>query len=217
MLDTQMICKIRNEIGSSGCNRVRTRGHVPGIIYGRNSTNLAVELDRIELNRVVRNHGENALVNVIVDNNNYSSMIKEIQRDPVTKEIIHIDLQQVDAEEKIRTAIPILLSGRQGVDRDGILQHQLKKVEVECYPQNIPKFVSVDVSNLGIGNALKISDVEFSEDMTILNDGDEIIVSLTAPKAEEEVEEEDIIEENYWITETNEKDTEEEENDLDSQ
>lgn len=215
MLDAKMVCKIRNEIGSRGCNRVRRRGYVPGIIYGSNSSNLTVELDKIEINRIVKSFGENSLVNVIIDGNNYPSMIKEIQRDPITKDIIHIDLQQIDSKEKIRTSIPIMLSGKQVVNRDGILQHQLKKIEVECYPKNIPKFVSVDVSNLELGSALKVSDVEFGEDFTILNDEDEIIVSLTSPKAEKE-KEEDTIDEDYWIEKTSIEDMEEE-HDLGSQ
>lgn len=170
---------IRNDVGSNACNRLRNTGCIPGVMYGRFFTNHSIQLDSKELNNIIKNHGESAVVQIVVDGITYPAMIKEVQRDVMTGKILHVDLQQVYATEKIHTAIPVLLAGKEKVNRDGVLQQQLKKVEIECYPANVPKFVSIDVSDLGIGGTLRVSDVEFGEDFTVLNDAEEVIVSLS--------------------------------------
>lgn len=193
-METLLSCDIRNEIGSNGCNRVRSRGHIPGVIYGHYFSNYPLEFDRKELNRLISNHGENALVNVSINGITYPAMIKEVQRDPVTGEIIHIDLQQVYATEKIHTSVPIMITGRKNLSKDTIIQQQLNKVDIECYPTNVPKYISVDVSGLPIGKSIKIQDVEFGEEISVLNDEREIILSLSLAKEmdeDEEIEEED--------------------------
>ncbi len=175
-------CNIRNNVGTNACNRIRNTGQIPAVIYGRFFANHSIQLDSKEINNVIKNHGESAVIQVVVDGITYPAMIKEIQRDVMTGQILHIDLQQVYATEKIHTAVPVILAGKGKVSRDGILQQQLKKVDIECFPTNVPKFVSVDVSNLGIGGTLKISDVEFGEDFSVLNDAEEVIVSLAVVK-----------------------------------
>jgi len=194
MGDTFVSCALRNEVGSNACHRVRSKGHIPAVIYGHHFSNYSIELDNKELNKVIREHGENALVNVMIEGITYPAMMKEIQRDPVTSEIIHMDLQQVYATEKIHATVPILLSGKEAIGRVGILQQQLKKVEVECFPGNVPKFFSVDVSSMGMGGAIKVADVEFGEEIAILSDMNEIIVSLSTIK-EETLDEEEAPEE----------------------
>lgn len=189
MVDTFINSTERNEIGSNACNRIRKKGSVPGIIYGHYFQNHNLEINAKELAKVIRSQGENALVEVEVNGITYPAMIKEIQRDIITRDIIHVDLQQIDVTEKIHTAIPVFLSGKENVIADGILQQQLPKVEVECLPGNVPKNITVDVSNLSIGDSLTISDVEFSEDFNILTEPEKVIVSVS--KAEEIIEEDD--------------------------
>ncbi|MTI48800.1 50S ribosomal protein L25 [Sporosalibacterium faouarense] len=185
MPDTFLDCSLRNDVGSNASHRVRANGHVPGVIYGHHISSYPLEFDRKEINRIIKDHGENALVNVMVNGSSYPAMIKEIQRDSLTGGIIHLDLQQINISEKIHTAIPIVLNGKEKVDTTGILQKQLEKIEVECYPDKVPRFVSIDISDLVLGNSLRVSDVEFSEDFSILNDGEEVIVSLSHIKDEE--------------------------------
>lgn len=171
---------LRSKTGSGASNRLRNSGYVPGVIYGRYITNQPIQLDSKELSNVIREHGESAVLKVIVMGITYTVMIKEVQRDLETREIIHVDLQQIQESQKIHTSVPILLSGKEKVRNNGILQHQLKKIEIECFPTSVPKFVSIDVSKLASAGALRVSDVEFGEDITVLNDADEIIASLTS-------------------------------------
>lgn len=189
MSNTFLNCSLRTEVGSNASHRVRANGYIPGIIYGHNMSNYPLEFDKKEVNGIIRNLGENAIINVTVNGSSYTAMIKEVQRDNITGDIIHLDFQQINASEKIHTSVPIVLKGREKIDRDGILQKQLEKIEVECYPDSVPRFVSVDVSELTFGHALKISDVEFGEEISVLNDTEEVIVTLSTVK-DEEVDEE---------------------------
>lgn len=200
MVDTFVNCTLRNDIGSNACNRIRNAGHIPGVIYGHNFQNYPLDFDLKHLKSVIRDHGENAVVNVEINGSTYPAMIKEVQRNPVTGNIMHIDLQQLVLTEKIHTAVPILFSGKGMLNNGTILQQQIQKVDIECYPDAVPKNITVDVSNLSIGDVLKVSDVEFGEEISILNDVNEIVASLTYAK-EEKVEEETEEEENLYVQE----------------
>ncbi len=191
MVDTFLNSSLRDETGSNASHRVRAEGHVPGVVYGHDFPNYHLELDKREINRIIKDYGENAIVNLSISGNSYPAMIKDVQRDVVTGEIIHLDLQHINASEKIHTYIPVVISGKESIDHNGILQKQLEKLEVECLPHNVPKYISIDVSELSLGSSLKISDVEFGEELSVLNDLDQVIVSVSAVKNEEVDEEEE--------------------------
>ena len=191
MADTFLNCNLREETGSNASHKLRAKGHVPGVVYGHHFPNYHLELDRKEINIIIRNYGENAIVNISINDNSYPAMIKDIQRDVVTGEIIHLDFQHVNAYDKINTFIPIVINGRNSIDNNAILQKQLEKLEVECLPQNVPKYISIDVSKLALGSSIKISDVEFGEDISILNDLQQVIVSLSSVK-EQEIDEDEL-------------------------
>ncbi|WP_427337681.1 50S ribosomal protein L25 [Caloranaerobacter sp. DY30410] len=193
MNDIHINCNIRNETGKNACHRIRNNGQIPGIIYGRNFSNYSVQFDANELNKIIKEYGENALINVEVEGNTFPAMIKEIQRDPIKGDIIHIDLQKVYETERIHATVPIVLKGKEYVKNIGVIQQQLKNIEIECLPTQVPKNITIDISNLLTGHSLRVSDVEFGEEISVLNDKNEIIVSLASMKNEddEEVENED--------------------------
>jgi len=89
-----------------------------------------------------------------------------------------------NVSEKIHTQVPITVSGKKLIKDNGILQQQLEKINIECYPKDVPKSISVDVSNLTLGDSLRISDVEFGEEISILSDTEEIIATLSTFKEE---------------------------------
>lgn len=191
MADTLLNCSLRDETGSNASHRVRSEGHIPGIVYGHHFPNYHLELDSKDINRILREDGENAIVNISINGSSYPAMIKDIQRDVVTDKIIHLDLQHINASEKIHTFIPISINGRESIENNCILQKQLEKLEVECLPQNVPKHFSIDVSTLSLGKSLKISDIEFGEELSVINDLEQVIVSLSAVKDEEIDEDEE--------------------------
>lgn len=179
----------RNEIGTNACNRLRHEGVIPSVIYGHDFQTHSLKVDLGQLKGIIRNYGENAIIEVKVDGQGFPAMIKEVQRDPITNEIIHLDLQKIDISHKITTSIPILIAGKKSLDNDHILQQQLQKIEVECYPDQVPNNVTVDISKLAMSNSYKVGDVELGEDITILTNADEIIASITkAGSGRDEVE-----------------------------
>ncbi|WP_425446843.1 50S ribosomal protein L25 [Dethiothermospora halolimnae] len=183
-MNNLLSCGLRNETGTNASHRTRRRGNVPGIIYGHHFTNYPLEIDSNQLNKLIREFGENAVISVSINGTDYPAMIKEVQRDVISDEIIHIDLQQVNVSEKIHTQVPITISGKKLIKDNGILQQQLEKINIECYPNDVPKSISVDVSNLTLGNSLRISDVEFGDEISILSDTEEIIATLSTFKEE---------------------------------
>jgi large subunit ribosomal protein L25 len=182
--------QFRNKMGKGPSNRLRSQGRVPGIIYGHGSGNIPVEIDSKELNRLLRYYGESSLVGLDIDGDIRTVLVKEVQRDPVTRHVLHVDFQQTKFDQKIKTVIPVVLVGRGNIEKEGlILQHQLRELEIECFPHNIPRTLQVDVTSMDVGHAMTVADVEIGEEISILNDVGEVIASLTqvrtAPEGED--------------------------------
>ncbi len=181
--------QFRNEIGKGRANRLRNQGRVPGIVYGHTSVNTPVEIDSKELNRLLRYYGESALVGLDLGQGVKTVLLKEVQRDPVTRQVLHVDFQEIRHDEKVKTVVPIVLIGRESIEREGLMvQHQLRELEVECLPHNIPKSFQVDVTSMDIGQAMTVADVEMGEEISILNNIGEVIASLTQIRVPEDGE-----------------------------
>ncbi|MBA1335492.1 MAG: LSU ribosomal protein L25p [Firmicutes bacterium] len=182
--------QFRSEIGKGPVNRLRNDGWVPGIIYGHNIDNVPVEVGSKEINRILRYYGENSLVGIDMGYGVKRVLIKEVQRDPVTRQVLHVDFQEVRHDQMIKTVVPIILIGKEVIEKNGlVLQHQLRELEVECLPQNLPKLVQADVSYMNIGESMTVADIEISEEISILNDDKEIIASLIQIRAAEDLDE----------------------------
>lgn len=193
MLKSSVNADVRNEIGSNASNRIRHEGHVPGILYGPDIQPRTIEVDKKQIGRILRKYGTSVLLDIDVDGRTVISMIKDIQRHPVNNDILHIDFQTISYDKPISATVPIILMDRDKVENnEATIQNQIRELRVECLPQNIPESIEVSVKDLAFGHPLKIRDVEFSEDITILNEGEEVIASLThvnrAIEEEEEVE-----------------------------
>lgn len=196
MLKSGIHADFRSQMGSNACHRIRDKGYIPGVMYGHNIDTRAIEVDKTEINDIIRNYGTNVLVDLHIGKDNAMVMIKELQRNPITNELRHIDFQQISHNHKIHTTIPIKLIGKEKVNSSiGVIQQQLREVNIECLPNCIPESINIDVSLLEYGHPLKISDVEFGEELSVLNEPYEIVAALTkAEKIVEEIEEEDLLE-----------------------
>lgn len=198
MLKSSINSELRNSIGSNACNRVRNSGHIPGVVYGHDIEPRTIELDKNEINNILRNHGTNVLVDLEVDGHVITTMIKEVQKDIINREIIHIDFQSVSFDKPVHAAIPISLVDRQAVeDIYATIQHQLREINIECLPQNLPENIEISVKDLAFGHPVKIGDIEFATEITVLNDPNEVIASLAkAGKIDDEEVEEELITQN---------------------
>ncbi|AKL93556.1 50S ribosomal protein L25 [Clostridium aceticum] len=170
---------IRNNIGTNSNHRLRESGYIPAVIYGKNMNTLPIEVNQKELEAFVRHGGENSFIEINIGGQAYTGYIKDIQRDPLTRKIMHLDFQQVNPDERIHISIPIVLKGKKLVEKSGVVvQQQLKEIEIECSAGNIPKKVEFDISYFKPGDLLKIADMEFGEEISVVDELESVIASI---------------------------------------
>lgn len=181
----------RTDVGKSFARKLRAAGRIPAVYYGRGEQPISLIMNAKEVETLI--HGS-AGANVIVDlmvagaaTADRKALIREIQRDPVVGNILHLDLQHISLTEKITVEVPIELTGIPiGVkDGGGILEHVLREVEVECLPTDIPAHLEADVTMLNIGDSLHVSDLK-AERVTILTEADRPIATVVPPTILEE-------------------------------
>jgi len=175
--------------GKSATRKLRAAGRVPGIVYGSGIEPTAVTADGVALARVVRG-GANALVDLVGAKalEGKPVLLKEVQRDPLSRKHVHFDLYAVNLQARLDVEIPLHYVGTpRGVQLDaGVLEPLLRTLEVSCMPLAIPEVINVDVSNLGIGDAIHVRDIALPLDVVSKIDGDTTVVHVIAPRLEEE-------------------------------
>jgi large subunit ribosomal protein L25 len=206
----------RSEVGKGVARKLRMTGQIPAVYYGRGEDPIALVVGLKELEDVIHTaEGSNVIVDLKVggDAPERKALIREIQRDPVMGNILHLDLQHISLTERIVVEVPVVLLGvPTGVkDGGGILEHLLREVEVECLPTDIPSKLEIDVSALNIGDSLHVSDLK-AERVTIKTDMDRAIAAVVPPTILEEVKpaEEAVVAEPELVTDKKAEETEEE-------
>ncbi len=194
----------RAERGSRATRRLRTRGLVPGVVYGGKDRDCtAFSVDARELRRVLL--AGSAVFDVAVDGKARPVIVKDQQRHPVRDHITHIDLLEVRLDEKIQTTVALELTGVEeapGVKEGGVLEHVTRELNVMALPTDIPENITVDVSHLEIAGTMHLSEVSAPAGVELLDDLEETIVAtITAPT---EIEEPEIEEEAVLIGEDGE-------------
>jgi len=179
----------RTDTGKGAARSLRRAGKVPGVIYGHNRQAEALAVDSGALNKMLIGISAGTTVlDVVVDGRPaVKALIREIQRDSVRpSEILHLDLYEVRADEKVTLAVPIHLVGIPDGVRNfgGVLDHVLRELEIEVLPADIPEHVELDVTALTIGHSLFVRDVKIDK-AEILNDPDTPVCTVVAPRTEE--------------------------------
>ncbi|WP_066872907.1 50S ribosomal protein L25 [Clostridium mediterraneense] len=171
---------IREKKTHHEARKTRREGKVPGILYGKAIKNMLFEIGAIELDRYIVEEGCNSLIDVDINGENHKAMIKEVQRDPINRKIIHLDLQQVEEGKIVTANVPVNFVGEDNLVRNGIvLQKQKDSIKVKCEAENIPKAVTIDVAKAKVGDNFKISDVEFGQEISIMDSLDSVMASVT--------------------------------------
>jgi large subunit ribosomal protein L25 len=184
---------LREEIGKSKLKPLRKSGFIPAVVYSEGKKTTPIKIKRKSVLRVIHEHRiENVIINLkifgdekrIKDTN---VIIKELQRDPVKDEIIHIDFNQISLTKEIKVKVPIVTKGEPiGVKVDGgSLEHIIWELEIECLPTQIPEKIEVEVSELKIGDAIHVKDLSIPKEVKILQDPEQVVVSVAAPVKEE--------------------------------
>jgi large subunit ribosomal protein L25 len=178
--------KVRKNISKSARSELRKAGNIPGVYYSKHGSSIAVEVVEKEINPLVYTT-ETHLISLQLDSNEeLDCVIKDIQFDPITDRVIHVDLLGLTSGEKFQLEVPVVFHGSPvGVKEGGVLQTLLHKLDIECFPKDIPQRIDINIQGLKLGDAIHVKDMNL-ENLTILNREDAVIVEVTHPKAEKE-------------------------------
>ena len=182
----------RRQIVGKQVRQLRRQGRLPAVLYGKSIEPIPVTLDFREANRILPGITASRLITVQVDSDLHNALVREKQFHPVQGKLIHVDFMLVSLTEKLRANVTIHLEGESPAVRElnGVLVSGIEEIEVECLPQDLPERIGVDVSSLTeFGAAIHVSDIKLSEKIRILTDLEEMVAIITAPEAEEVVEE----------------------------
>ncbi|WP_373232010.1 50S ribosomal protein L25 [Cohnella sp.] len=177
----------------SELRRIRTEGKVPGVIYGKGLDVPAnISVDNKELMNMLRTHPHAVVEVEIPGAGRHPVMMTDLQRDTISHQVTHIDFLRINMNEKITTLARLEVTGTSpGEKEGGMLQMVLHEVEIQCYPKDIPDSISVDVSDLAMGENLTINDLKVPSGIEITQDPSMVIIAVLAPQkaiAEDEVE-----------------------------
>jgi len=200
----QLNARIRTETGKGPARRLRSLGRLPAIFYGPDINPIMLSIDYPQLRKITEGgSAENIILDLSIDSDGESQskkvMIKEIQRDPVTRDYLHIDLFEIAMGKEIEVDIPVhLINTPVGVSEGGILEHIRRRLRVSCMPEDMVDKIDVDVSDLDIGQSVHIRDVSLPPGLRSTEDESlpiAIVVAPTTTAEEEEVVEEEEVEE----------------------
>jgi large subunit ribosomal protein L25 len=190
---TTLTVSKRDELGSRVTRRLRKQGLIPGVLYGRGEP-IAFSVAERELRRALTGAGGlHSILDVQVDGtgSSHASILKEYQRDKVRGNVTHIDLQEVRLDQTMHATVTVHLIGGDdapGVREGGVLSQPLREIQVEALPLEVPEHIDLDVSHMEMGDTLRISDVNVGDSVTLLDDPETVVATVTAPMREEEAE-----------------------------
>jgi large subunit ribosomal protein L25 len=179
----------REGTGTGVARKLRQKGKVPAVVYGGHREPVAIEVDRKAVSDLIQksDHGVRSifLLKMAGTDQQRHAMIKDIQIDPISRKMTHIDFVRVLMDEVVRVDIPIHLNGTaQGVKEGGLLDWQVRELHVECLPTAIPDSIEVEISSLGHHDYLRISDLTLPQGVKVLDDPERVVVGVTHAKAE---------------------------------
>jgi large subunit ribosomal protein L25 len=181
----------RAALGKNAVKKIRRDGLVPAILYGQAREPRPLAVARKDLLGVLATGGRNALIDLRIarngDEETSTVMVSEVQRDPIRRDILHVDLHEISLTERLEARVPIVLTGTpEGVASGaGILEQHLREAVVRCLPTQIPDRLTVDVAGLGVGDSLHVRDLPVEEGIEVLTPPEEVIAAVVAPEEEE--------------------------------
>lgn len=194
MTAMKMQIEKRTEVGKNVVKKMRKNNVIPAVVYSRGGETVNVSVDSSEFLRVYKSAGSSSLLSLELEGEAIPAIIKEMQRDPVKNQILHVDFQKLNMDEKVRMTVPIVLVNRDNIKlQPSILIQVLDQIEIECLPSNIPNGAEVDVENMDFTTPILVKDLDIANDenIAILRDLDDVVCTLTQPSVAKEDEEEE--------------------------
>jgi large subunit ribosomal protein L25 len=182
---------IRTEVGKNKTKYIRTQGYVPAVIYGHNRSSESIKLDRKQMDRFLMYHGKGSTLDLEIGGVRSMVVVKDFQRKGMKDILVHVDFQELTANETVKIPVPILFRNREAIERiGGVLEEHLSTIEIEALPADLIEHVFYDVEGLEIGSVVRVGDLVFEnmEKVTLLTDRDLTVLSISVPQKEEPVE-----------------------------
>jgi large subunit ribosomal protein L25 len=185
---TDLAAHVRKEQKKGPSRRLRDQGFVPAVFYGRATENILLAVRSDALMKLHKDKKDHAFIKLVIDDGEGKkveklSLIKELQTQPLTGKFYHADFYEVDEKRKVTMDVALTFTGRAiGVENGGELQHLRRTVKISCLPLDLPDHMEVDVTNLAIGDSIKIRDLQVADSITILDRPDTSIAAVAAVK-----------------------------------
>ena len=192
MPDITLVAETGRPTGSRPTGRLRAQGKVPGVLYGHGMAPIALTIDRRELRHALTGAaGVNAVVQLKVDGTTHPTVVKDLQRHPVRRSVLHVDFIVVRMDEEITVDVPIILEGepKQVLSEGGVIEHLLSSLSVVTTPRDIPTHFTVDVSGLTIGDVIRVGDLSLPRGVTTDLDPEAPVVVAAGAAVEPAAEE----------------------------
>ncbi len=191
MAELTLSTETRTPSGTRSARRLRAEGKIPAVVYGRGSDPTHVVIDRRELRGVLTTDaGTNALINLDIDGDSKLSLVKDLQRDPVRNVVTHVDFILVSRTETVTVEVPVVIEGesRDINNEGGLVDQSLYSLTISARPGDIPDAITVDVTALTVGGAIRVADLVLPDGVTTDVDPEEVLVSGHAGKLSTESE-----------------------------
>lgn len=182
MKDILLSVQRRSSTGKGAARQNRREGRIPAVVYGPETNPFSVSVEETALRAALKQGGQSALFTLNVDGVESKVVLREVQRDPVTSRVTHIDFHAVSMNKPINVSVPLHFVGiAPGVKTGGgIMQTTMREIEISCLPANIPEYIEVNVENLEIGDSIHVSDLKI-ENAEILTEAERTAVVISAP------------------------------------
>ena len=188
MADVKITAQSRKETGKGAMRKIRREKFIPAVLYGEKRDPLTLKLPAGDIERLLNRGGSHSILDLQIDGAGEKNlaMIKEIQHATMTSRILHMDLIRISLDKKVEVNIALELINTDEVKKKGgIITQMINELKVECFPDKIPETIKLDLGKAEIGDSFKINALIVSEDVTLLDEPEEVIVAVLAPKAEE--------------------------------
>jgi large subunit ribosomal protein L25 len=188
MSDATLTANRRTERGSRPAGRLRRGGRVPAVIYGEGGDNITVTVSaRALVHALSGATGVNTLLTLDVDGESHTALVRQIQRNPVRGDFLHVDFLRVNPDRPVSADVPIHLEGEpEGVKSGGLLEQLHFTLSIEAKPSDIPAALTLDVSALEIGDQLRVTDLDLPTGVVSVMESDELVAQVVAPRVEVE-------------------------------
>ena len=186
MASASLTATVRTDRGTGVARKLRQTGHVPAVVYGHGREPQSLTINTREVDKLLSQiSAANTVIDLSIDGSPVRTLIREVQRHPFKRHIVHIDFQELVAGEKVTVDVPLRFTGTaEGVrNSGGILEETMHRIHVRVDPSSIPDQITVDVTHLTIGHSIHIRDLALPQGVTVLDDVDATICVCAAPKA----------------------------------